>query len=119
MGATIAVLWAFLAKFMQENNYQYLFGCASVSLEDGGQTLAALTPIIQEKYMADDEFRVTPKVPFKLRKDLNEGKALFPPLLKAYTRMGARICGEACWDPDFNVADLFVLLDINNVCSFF
>ena len=116
-GATIAVLWAFLAKFMQENNYQYLFGCASVSLEDGGQTLAALTPIIQEKYMADDEFRVTPKVPFKLRKDLNEGKALFPPLLKAYTRMGARICGEACWDPDFNVADLFVLLDVNNVAN--
>ncbi|MEE2731793.1 MAG: GNAT family N-acyltransferase [Pseudomonadota bacterium] len=116
-GATIAVLWAFLAKFMQENDYQYLFGCASVSLEDGGETLAALNPVIREKYMADDEFRVSPKVPFKLRKGLQQGKANFPPLLKAYTRMGARICGEACWDPDFNVADLFVLLDINNVAN--
>jgi len=116
-GATIAVLWAFLAKFMQENNYQYLFGCASVSLKDDGKTLAALTPVIKEKYMADDEYRVIPKVPFNLRKEWKNEKASFPPLLKAYTRMGARICGDACWDPDFNVADLFVLLDINNVAN--
>jgi putative hemolysin len=26
-------------------------------------------------------------------------------------RLGARICGEPCWDPDFNTADLVVLLD--------
>ncbi len=116
-GATIAVLWAFLAKFMQENDYQYLFGCASVSLEDGGQTLAALTPVIEQKYMADAEYRVTPKLPFTMRPTVTEVKAAFPPLLKAYTRMGARICGDACWDPDFNVADLFVLLDINNVAN--
>lgn len=116
-GATIAVLWAFLAKFMQDNNYQYLFGCASVSLDDDGRTLSALTPIIEAKYMADTEYRVTPKLPFTLRNEWKAEKASFPPLLKAYTRMGARICGDACWDPDFNVADLFVLLDINNVAN--
>lgn len=116
-GATIAVLWAYLAKYMQENSYQYLFGCASISLDDGGKTLAALMPVIREKHLADDEFRVLPKVPCKLRQDVADTKAAFPPLLKAYTRMGAQICGEACWDPDFNVADLFVLLDINNVAN--
>lgn len=116
-GATIAVLWAYLAKFMQENNYQYLFGCASVSLEDGGKTLSALMPVIKDKYLADEEFRVAPKVPCTLRKNCSEVKAVFPPLLKAYTRMGARICGDACWDPDFNVADLFVLLDISKVAN--
>lgn len=116
-GATIAVLWAQLANFMQENDYQYLFGCASVSLDDGGTTLSALMPVIREKYMADACYRVEPKVPLTLTESCPETKAIFPPLLKAYTRMGARICGEACWDPDFNVADLFVLLDVNHVSA--
>lgn len=116
-GSTIAVLWAELAKYMMENNFQYLFGCASVSLDDGGTTLAGLMPVIRDKYMADSSFSVEPKVPLTLQSICSGTKADFPPLLKAYTRMGARICGEACWDPDFNVADLFVLLDINNVSA--
>lgn len=114
-GSTIALLWAHLAKYMQENDYQYLFGCASVSLDDGGSTLAALMPIIRENFMAENEFSVEPKVPMPHIFVKDEKKAVFPPLLKAYTRMGAQICGEACWDPDFNVADVFVLLDIKNV----
>ncbi|MAR93071.1 MAG: hemolysin [Pseudomonadales bacterium] len=116
-GATIAVLWAFLARFMQENDYRYLFGCASVSLDDGGAMLAALMPVIREKFMADEEYRVFPKVPFPGADKHTDLKPSFPPLLKAYTRMGAQICGDACWDPDFNVADLFVLLDVNNVAN--
>lgn len=114
-GSTIALLWAQLARYMQENDYQYLFGCASISLDDGGKSLAALMPVIREKFMADAEFLVKPKVPMPPVFADKDKKAVFPPLLKAYTRMGAQICGEACWDPDFNVADLFVLLDRNNV----
>jgi len=30
-------------------------------------------------------------------------------------RLGARICGEACRDPDFGVADVFILVDVNEV----
>ncbi|MEO6696885.1 MAG: GNAT family N-acetyltransferase, partial [Gammaproteobacteria bacterium] len=33
-----------------------------------------------------------------------------PALLNAYLRMGAVVCGEPAWDPQFNVADLFILL---------
>lgn len=114
-GSTIAVLWAQLARFMQDNSYQYLFGCASVSLEDNGATLAGLLPTLKEKFWAEEEFLVHPKRPIEVQSDSVAPKIQFPPLLKAYTRMGARICGEACWDPEFNVADLFVLLDIRNV----
>jgi len=116
-GATIAVLWAYLARFMQDNDYRYLFGCASVSLDDGGATLSTLLPIIREKYMADEEFQVRPAMEFDVSTANSGAKALFPPLLKAYTRMGAKICGDPCWDPEFNVADLFVLLDINQVSN--
>lgn len=117
-GATIAVLWSFLARHMQENDYQYLFGCASISLTDGGMTYAGIMQVLRDQFMADDEFRVEPLLPLQVQETrMTEGKIAFPPLLKAYTRMGARICGEACWDPDFNVADVFVLLDIQQVAS--
>ena len=116
-GATIAVLWAFLAKYMQENGYQYLFGCASISLDDGGAAYHSIMQVVRDQFMAEDEYRVEPLLPLQAQVVEPEGKVSFPPLLKAYTRMGARICGEACWDPDFNVADVFVLLDINNVAA--
>ena len=33
-----------------------------------------------------------------------------PPLIKGYIRSGGMICGEPAWDPDFNSADLLMLL---------
>ena len=38
-----------------------------------------------------------------------------PPLLKAYLKLGAWVAGEPCLDPDFNVADIFILLDVNKL----
>ena len=42
--------------------------------------------------------------------------AEMPPLLKAYMRLGAKICGEPCWDQDFQVADVFILLKRDELC---
>lgn len=116
-GATIAVLWSFLARYMQENDFQYLFGCASISLTDGGSNYANIMQVLRDQFMADDTFRVEPLLPMPVNPTDPDARVAFPPLLKAYTRMGARICGEACWDPDFNVADVFVLLDVSNVAN--
>ena len=38
-----------------------------------------------------------------------------PPLLQAYLRLGAWVCGEPCWDEDFNVMDVFILLDLQRL----
>ena len=38
-----------------------------------------------------------------------------PPLVKGYLRAGAWICGEPAWDPDFNTADLPILMPIGRV----
>jgi putative hemolysin len=38
-----------------------------------------------------------------------------PPLLKGYLRLGTWVCGPPAHDPDFNVADLFVLLSLDRV----
>jgi putative hemolysin len=42
-------------------------------------------------------------------------RTLVPPLLKGYLRLGAWVRGPPAFDRDFNVADLFVLLDIAKV----
>ncbi len=116
-GATIAVLWSQLAKFMQENNFSYLFGCASISLADGGAAFASIMPTLRARYLCEKKFRVYPKHPIKVQARPGAHPTQPPALLKAYMKMGAKICGEACWDPEFNVADLLVLLDLNQVES--
>ena len=38
-----------------------------------------------------------------------------PPLIKGYLRSGAYICGEPAWDPDFNTADLPILMPMSKI----
>jgi putative hemolysin len=116
-GATIAVLWSRIAQFMMENNYQYLFGCASISLADGGTSFASIMPRLREEHLSDASMRVHPRLVLQTRAQPGDTKAQLPPLLKAYMKMGARVCGEPCWDPEFNVADVFVILNLDDVAS--
>ena len=39
----------------------------------------------------------------------------FPPLVKGYLNLGAYVCGEPAWDPDFNCADLPILLPLSRM----
>ncbi|WDZ85091.1 GNAT family N-acetyltransferase [Micromonospora cathayae] len=38
-----------------------------------------------------------------------------PPLLRGYLRLGAWVCGEPAYDPDFAVADFYVLLSLDRM----
>jgi putative hemolysin len=40
---------------------------------------------------------------------------ILPALLRAYLRLGAVVCGAPSWDVAFNVADLYILLDREQV----
>jgi putative hemolysin len=40
-----------------------------------------------------------------------------PALIRAYMRLGARVCGEPCWDPEFRCADLLVLLEVSKLAG--
>lgn len=117
-GAVITLLWSGLARYMLENNYDYLIGCASVSMADGGFAAAALYHRLTE-HMSPLEYRVFPRVPLPLdalsREAAASSEALVPPLVKGYLRAGAWVCGEPAWDPDFNTADLPVLLPMSRV----
>ena len=116
-GGVIMMLWAGLAAFMKKENCQYLIGCASVSLVDGGNNAAALYHALNDTKLAPSEYRVTPHLPFP-REEREPGHvAQIPPLIKGYLRSGAWICGEPAWDPDFHSADFFMLLPLAKLDS--
>jgi putative hemolysin len=116
-GAAISLLWAGLAKYMLTRGYEYMMGCASVSMADGGHAAASLYNNLRIDNMSPIEWRVFPRCALPLDK-LNGGSsepAPMPPLLKGYMHAGAYICGDPAWDPDFNTADFLVLLPMSKV----
>jgi putative hemolysin len=114
-GRALTLLWAALAQYMEIHHVDYMFGCASIPMQDGGYMAHSIMDVMRREHLSEDPYRVTPKLPLP---DINEFPASIvsmPPLLKAYIRLGLKVCGEACWDPDFNCADVFVLLDRDNI----
>lgn len=114
-GSVIMLLWSGLAEYMRRENCDYLAGCASISLADGGHNAVAVYQSLAGTHLAPSEYRVTPHLPFPFSKLEAAQKPQVPPLLKGYVRSGAWICGEPAWDPDFESADLFLLLPLANL----
>ncbi len=114
-GATIARLWSGLADYMHKNNHEYLIGCASISMNDGGHCAASIFKKLNTLYAAPAEYRVFPRCPLPLEALDSTLDVKIPPLIKGYLRLGAYIGGEPAWDPDFNTADLFILLPMSRL----
>ena len=115
-GAVIALLWAGLTRYMLTHGYEYLAGCASMGMADGGHAAASAYRGMREAHSAPVEYRVFPRRPLPVAdlERVNAG-AEPPPLIKGYLRAGAWVCGEPAWDPEFNTADFFLLLPLANV----
>lgn len=114
-GATIAMLWTGLASYMQSHHYEYMIGCGSVSMADGGHHAASLYQKLQSEYLAPLEYRVFAHHPLPVQSLRTDLPAVCPPLIKGYLRLGAYICGEPAWDPYFNTADMLVMLPLSRI----
>lgn len=115
-GAVIMLLWAGIADLMRHGGYRYLLGCASVSLRDDGVTAAKVWREAQAlEGKAVDLPRLTPLHRYPVEKLNSRLPAKIPPLIKGYLNLGAAICGEPAWDPDFNTADFPILLDLQQL----
>ena len=116
-GAAIAVLWSGLADYIKDHRIDMLFGCASIEMHDGGVVAQAIMNRVRQHAMTSRDCRVIPRNPLP---PLPEGTeqtvaAPLPPLLKAYFRLGAKACGEPCYDPAFNCGDVLVLVNVNDI----
>lgn len=113
-GTVIRLLWSGLAAFLSKRDVDYLIGCASVSLEDGGLAAAALYRQLAARYLADESFRVWPRRRLPVEGGLEDAAraAEPPPLIKAYLRAGAQLLGEPHHDEAFACADFPMMLEI-------
>jgi putative hemolysin len=115
-GGVITLLWAGLADYVRRHHCEYLAGCASVSLADGGHQAVSLYRQLEGSHLAPGEWRVFPLLPLPLDRVVDDATpAPMPALIKGYLRAGAYVCGEPAWDPDFNCADFFMLLSMQRL----
>ncbi|MFG2430674.1 GNAT family N-acetyltransferase [Streptomyces sp. NPDC048590] len=114
-GAVIALIWAGLARYMERTGHNWLAGCCSVPLADGGELAARSWDTVRTRHLAPEEYQVTPHRLWDSSGrtgGADAGRAGLPPLLRGYLRLGAWVCGAPAHDPDFGVADLYVLLSM-------
>jgi len=115
-GGAITLLWAGLAHYMKQHGYEYMIGCASVSMADGGHMAASLYRyLLEEKFLSPQEYRVFPHCPLPIEFLQSSLDAKCPALLKGYLRLGAYVCGQPAWDPEFNTADMLIMLPISRI----
>ncbi|MBC7787277.1 MAG: GNAT family N-acetyltransferase [Methylophilaceae bacterium] len=114
-GGTITMLWTGLAKYMLTHNYEYMIGCASVPMADGGHAAATLYHVLKDEYLSPQEYRVFAHNPLPIESLNRNLQVTCPPLIKGYLRLGAYICGAPAWDPYFNTADMLVMLPLSRI----
>ncbi|ABM33193.1 GNAT family N-acetyltransferase [Acidovorax citrulli] len=118
-GGVIMTLWGALADFMVRNRLDMMIGCASIPmLHNGvlsGNAAASIWNQLKAGYMAPAEYEVQPRLPLPVDQ-LDGSLPVEPPaLIKGYLRLGTRVLGAPAWDPDFNTADLPMLMRIEDL----
>ncbi|SDX92951.1 Putative hemolysin [Nitrosomonas sp. Nm33] len=131
-GVVIKALLKALINFMVLKKLSYLIGCVSIPMNMSssgnkricsGDAAASIWRQVRDKYMVDTHYQVRPRFPLPVD-CLDQTLKINPPsLLKGYLRLGAKILGGPAWDPNFNTADLPMLLQIkdlpNRYCKYF
>ncbi|MBK9037650.1 MAG: GNAT family N-acetyltransferase [Bdellovibrionales bacterium] len=123
-GSVISLLWRGVADYMETTGAQLLFGCSSIkisSLEDAALVYKYLA--FDRKALVDSPIFPTAKFRMKgldeliridpsniQENDRRKARALLPPLLKGYLRMGAKIAGPPAWDEEFQCIDFLTVV---------
>jgi putative hemolysin len=114
-GAVIMLLWSAIIRYMRHHNRRHLIGCASVSMRDGGTQAASLWNRFRSESMVDSLLEAFPKHPVAFSRIPVDTKVQEPALIRGYLKIGAKVCGEPSWDPDFNTADFLLLMDLQSM----
>lgn len=114
-GPTLMMLWTGLSVLIRKYQYQYVFGCASVSLRDGGVTAAEVWRNVKGLINQAKILTVTPHYPYPVEQVNTELPANIPALIEGYLKLGVKVCGEPAWDPTFNTVDFPMLLNVSRM----
>lgn len=75
-----------------------------------GDVAASIWHQLRRTHLALPEYRVLPRLALPLE-HLDGSLDVEPPaLIRGYLRLGTKVLGAPAWDPDFNTADLPMLM---------
>ncbi|MEO3925913.1 GNAT family N-acyltransferase [Micromonosporaceae bacterium B7E4] len=132
-GAVINLMWAGIARYLQLRGLRWLAGCTSVPLDDAGATAVGVWSEVRRRNLSPPPMRVRPHRPWLAEPAgaaalaaaeaevppgapaAARGRVAMPALLRGYLRLGAWVCGEPAYDPEFDVADFYVLLSMDRM----
>ena len=96
-----------------------MIGCASIPmLHNGvvsGDMAASIWKQVSQTHLAPVEYHVRPRLPLPINQLNGELDVEPPALIKGYLRLGAKVLGAPAWDPEFNSADLPMLMRIQDL----
>lgn len=119
-GSVLALMWAGILRYLDLSGCRYLMGATSVPIckdsdrDRPGAQVRGIRDFVRDRHRGPWEvYPHRPVVLNGLRLDdiAPPERLAFPPLLSGYLRMGAWVCGEPAYDPDFGVADFFTVID--------
>mgnify|MGYP002651657500 CR=1 FL=1 len=122
-GAVVLLMWAGILAYLDRCGYDYVTGCVSVPTHPAGETpgsgLRGVRDFVLRRHGAPAEYTVRPYRPVVI-----DGRGLddiepparvnVPALMRGYLRLGAKVCGDPAYDPDFGVGDFPALLGKRN-----
>ncbi|EOM76300.1 GNAT family N-acetyltransferase [Rhodococcus rhodnii] len=117
-GSVVALMWSGILGYLELTRHDVVMGCVSVPMErpgtDRGGDVRGVRDLVRSRH-AYEPGVVTPR-----RRVVVGGRTLdeiappprtaVPPLMRGYLRIGARVCGEPSFDPEFDVADFVTVL---------
>jgi len=115
--ATMNLLWKGVAKYIEENNIDAMFGCVSAPGLDCSAYKEGFS-FLYHNYSLDYSITAKDGVSMNMMKneDIDPKQAIknLPPLIKGYLKVNAKFGQEAFVDYDYNLTDIFVMADIKN-----
>jgi len=118
-GGVILTLWGALGEFMTRNKLDTMIGCASIPMQYNGvvsgDVAASVWRQLKATHLAPIEHQVVPRLPLPVEQLDDSLPVEAPALIKGYLRCGAKVLGPPAWDPDFNTADLPMMMRIHEL----
>jgi putative hemolysin len=118
-GAVVLLMWGGILAYLDRSGYDYVTGCVSVPIqgnpdEPPATQIRGVRDFVNRRHAS--EYTVRPYRPViidgKLLDDIEPpARVTVPPLMRGYLRLGAKVCGDPAYDPDFGVGDFPALLD--------
>jgi putative hemolysin len=88
---------------------------STVAGASSADVAASIWASLKDKHLAEVDVHVRARLPLPLEQ-LRSDLAVEPPaLIKGYLRLGAKLLGAPAWDPDFNTADLPILMRMSDL----